>query len=426
MAAQIKFNGPLSVAHYMRRSLNHPTHGYYSQQTVFGTDGDFVTSPEISQLFGEMVGVWFMTNWIAANRPSRVQIVELGPGRGTLLADMLRALQAFRMFGTSLSRIVLIEASPKLREEQLRAVMSAFPGTSVDRESRNDFKHLDRAVLSNQLEVLWYEHLQDMEHDDHTFLIAHEFFDALPVYKFKKTEAGWREILVDIDEASDGHGRPVPPHHFRYALAPQKTPTVSAMLESTKRYENCVEGDVVEICPEATGYIQRIADVVGSTKGSALVMDYGNDYASPASLRAIRKHQFVSVFESPGMCDLTADVDFSLLRWALEPYARGNTDGHPPVRVYGPTTQRHFLARMGIEDRARMLLRAAPDAEAKMALRTGLTRLMSKKEMGTVYKMLAIVADDDVESSTSSGKPKQPPAAFEAADFPTPMDRPST
>ncbi|KAI9178969.1 hypothetical protein H9P43_005631 [Blastocladiella emersonii ATCC 22665] len=406
MADQIRFSGPLSVAQYMRRVLTHPVSGYYMQQEVFGLRGDFVTSPEISQIFGELIGVWFMSNWLQMGAPRRVQAVELGPGKGTLMADMTRSLGAFADFAGALARIVFVEASPRLREEQLKAIAKAR-GCAVEKESRNEFHHLQNARLADGLELCWYENVKDIVEDDHTFLVAHEFFDALPIFKFKKTENGWREIMVDIDESTDT------PYHFRYVLAPEKTPSVGALVDATGRYTSHAVGDVIEVCPEATGAMQGIADVLGKSGGSGLIVDYGNDHPAPASLRAIHQHQFTHLFSRPGQADLSADVDFSLLRWALEPYLPANAAaaGKPALNVFGPTTQRHFLARLGIEERARSLLRSTANADEKHVIRTALTRLMSAREMGTVYKFMA-VADPSLKVPA--------PVGFEAPDFPKP------
>ncbi|ORZ35504.1 S-adenosyl-L-methionine-dependent methyltransferase [Catenaria anguillulae PL171] len=409
MADEIRFRGPLSVSQYMRRCLTHPVYGYYMQQQVFGAKGDFITSPEISQMFGELIGVWFMTNWLAMESPKRVQIVELGPGRGTLVADMIRSLNQFRKFQGVLQRVVLVEASPKLREVQLESITKAV-GAAVDREERNEFKHLEKVWLTNGMQVAWYENLADIQEEDYTFLVAHEFFDALPVFKFKKTDQGWREIMVDVDDS------PETPYHFRYVIAPEKTQSVTALIEATGQYDHHAEGDVIEVCPEATGYMHKIADLLGKCNGSGLIMDYGNDKPANASLRAIRNHQFTHLFSHPGLSDLSADVDFSLLKWSLEPYSftASATSGKPLVKHWGPTTQRHFLARMGIEDRARQLLRAADTHERKMDVRTAMTRLMAAKQMGVVYKMMAV----------ASGEIKGTPAGFELADFPSAVPDP--
>ncbi|KAJ3373698.1 NADH dehydrogenase [ubiquinone] complex I, assembly factor 7 [Allomyces arbusculus] len=391
----IKFSGPLSVAQYMRQALTNPLGGYYMQQQVFGARGDFVTSPEISQMFGELVGVWFMTNWMKLGTPNSVQLVELGPGRGTLMADMLRALRSFAAFQGVKYRVVFVEASPRLRNEQMATIVRDT-GRTVAKEHRNQFDTLEHVTFTDGLEVYWVENIVDIEHDDHTMLVAHEFFDALPVYKFKHVDGEWREIMVDVDESAETA------HHFRYVLAPQKTNAVGTLIDATGRYNNLADGTTVEVSPESTGYMQRIGDLLTKTGGTALVVDYGNDHPASASLRAIRDHQFTDLFSTPGQADLSVDVDFSLLKWALEK--------HDGVRAYGPTTQRHFLASLGIYDRMQALVQAAgADATAQRVVKSAFNRLVSAREMGTVYKCLAV----------TDARYDGVPVGFERADFPS-------
>ncbi|KAL7751797.1 hypothetical protein RI367_002797 [Sorochytrium milnesiophthora] len=375
----IRWNGPLSVAQYMRQSLTNPLGGYYMTQRVFGREGDFVTSPEISQMFGELVGVWFLTNYMAAKPAATadgLQLVELGPGRGTLAADIIRTLANYKSaLPQGVGAVHLVEASPRLRQEQLDTICGAT--TVHDKQSRDKHGRLEYTRTSSGLELFWHENIEDIDDGRWTMLVAHEFLDALPVYKFKKTEEGWREIMVDVDESAES------PRHFRYVLAPKDTQPLEYVIRqdvaSAERYDACSVGTTIEISPESGAYAQRIADRIEKTGGSALIVDYGNDAASEGSLRAIKDHKFVDLFSSPGQCDLSADVDFSYLRAAVGDRAK----------TFGPTTQRHFLLSLGLQMRLRMLLQGASPEERQL-LTTGYNRLIGANEMGTVYKCFAI------------------------------------
>ncbi|KAJ3001106.1 hypothetical protein HKX48_003056, partial [Thoreauomyces humboldtii] len=190
---QIKFGGPISVANFMRSALTHPEGGYYMKEDVFGARGDFTTSPEISQMFGELVGIWFITHWQSLGSPKDVRIVELGPGRGTLMADVLRTLAQFPSFHKTIRGVHMVDASPFLRTMQAQTVA---PGVVLEEGS---------ATVSREdgLNVHWHEVLDDVPSDMCTMFVAHEFFDAMPIYKFELTEDGWREIVVALEPKTE-------------------------------------------------------------------------------------------------------------------------------------------------------------------------------------------------------------------------------
>ncbi|KAI9490728.1 S-adenosyl-L-methionine-dependent methyltransferase [Zychaea mexicana] len=240
----------------MRQVLVNPLSGYYMDKDVFGTQGDFITSPEISQLFGEMTGIWYLTEWMRLGKPKKTQLVELGPGRGTLMSDMLRTLAQFPYFYETITGIHLVEASPGLRKIQ----RSALTKNADDVEG-----NVEKATRADGIDVFWHDGVEVVP-EGWSCIMAHEFFDALAVHSFEKTKDGWRELLVDFDDTDE---------------------------------------------------TQSLADLISRGGGTGLVIDYGQDYAQGDTLRAIKKHQIVHPMSDPGSADLSVDVDFAALKLAM-------------------------------------------------------------------------------------------------------------
>ncbi|TPX63202.1 hypothetical protein SpCBS45565_g06797 [Spizellomyces sp. 'palustris'] len=349
----------------MRSSLTHPLGGYYMKGDVFGAAGDFTTSPEISQMFGELVAVWFVTQWQALGSPKNIQLVELGPGRGTLMSDMLRALGHFDYVYSTIRGVHLVEASPFLRRVQAEKLASLTDVTdSIESVKRDD-----------GLEIHWHTSLDTVPEGTCSMIIAHEFFDAMPVYKFELTEDGWKEIQVAADESTDS------PHHFCFTLSPGPT-NASFTIMAHERFQNFKVGDRVEVSPDSYAVANHVAQRIKKDGGSALFIDYGRDHAVGDSLRGIRKHDFTNVLSRPGDSDLSADVDFSFLRAATTDLAA----------AHGPITQSTFLRAMGIGPRMNMLL-ANADAQRRKDIATAFDRLVSPLGMGTVYKFMALTPE---------------------------------
>ncbi|CAK0783585.1 hypothetical protein CVIRNUC_006784 [Coccomyxa viridis] len=359
LKALIQFRGgPITVAEYMSEVLTNPTAGYYTQRTVFGSAGDFITSPEVSQLFGEMVGIWCVWMWQELGRPGQLRLVELGPGRGTLMADLLRSTATFPDFVRSVS-VDLVEVSDALREQQrssLQCSTSAAPNTSGSCSYESNL---------SGAQVRWHRSLDDVTGDIPTLYIAHEFLDALPVHHFQRTSRGWRERLVDI--AHD----PGDAHHLRLVLAPNETPASKLLLPPRLAALSPDERDAVdmlEVCPQGMGLAAELAKRVSQEGGAALVVDYGRDAPYPDSLQAIREHSFVHLLSQPGLADLSAHVDFSALRSSVLE-AEGNAACH------GPITQAHFLEALGIRERLQGLLQTASQEEGEQLI-SGYYRLV--------------------------------------------------
>ncbi|KAI3726077.1 hypothetical protein L1987_65874 [Smallanthus sonchifolius] len=375
----IKFRGgPISVAEYMEEVLINPKAGFYINRDVFGAEGDFITSPEVSQMFGEMIGVWAMCLWEQMGQPNRVNLVELGPGRGTLMADLLRGASKFEKFTQSIN-IHMIEVSPALKKIQKTTLKC----------NNEDGANENNATTLTGTPVSWHSTLEEVPTGLPTIIIAHEFFDALPVHQFQKASRGWCEKMIDVGEDSK----------FRVVLSPQPTPATLYLLKRCKwaQTEELTKLEHVEVCPKAMDLTQTIAKRISSDGGGALIIDYGLGSIISDSLQAIRKHKFVNILDDPGSADLSAYVDFPAIKHSAEEVSED-------VCVYGPITQSQFLGNLGINFRVEALLQNCTDEQAE-SLRTGYWRLVGDGEapfwegpdeqtpigMGSRYLAMAIV-----------------------------------
>lgn len=343
IARRIAASGPMTVAEYMATALGHPEHGYYMTRDPFGRAGDFITAPEVSQIFGELIGIWCAAVWQMMGRPSRFNLVELGPGRGTLMADALRAVVQAPEFIRA-AKISLVETSPVLRAAQHR--------TLPDRD------------------IVWYGSLDEVP-EGPLLLIANEFFDALPVHQLVRTDRGWRERLVGETNGAFG---------FLLSAAPSPT---AALLPPGVR-DGAPVGAVAEVQPAALGIAGTLARRIAADGGAALIVDYGHSQSAPGeTLQAVRGHEPVGVLDAPGEVDLTVHVDFAALARAAAVDA---------VAIWGPCTQGDFLRRMGIAVRAENLAaQATPAQSAEIA--AGVERLIAGDQMGNLFKVLGLASD---------------------------------
>ncbi|KAG9455964.1 hypothetical protein H6P81_000472 [Aristolochia fimbriata] len=383
----IKFRGgPISVAEYMEEVLTNPKTGFYMNRDVFGAQGDFITSPEVSQMFGEIIGVWCMCLWEQMGQPEKVNLVELGPGRGTLMADLLRGTSKFEKFIKSLD-IHLVECSPTLQKVQYSALKCA-EGINGVYDDKRTISQLAGAP------IYWHTTLDQVPSGLPTIIIAHEFYDALPVHQFQKGSRGWSEKMIDIAEAEDSAQR------FQFVLSPIPTPATLLYLKKRCMWaskEELAKLDHIEVCPKAMELTHAIAKRIGSDGGGALIIDYGLNGVVSDSLQAIRKHKFVDIFDDPGSADLSAYVDFACIRHSAE-------EASEDVSVHGPMTQSQFLGLLGINFRVESLLQNCTDEQAE-SLRSGYWQLVGDGEapfwegpddqtpigMGTRYLATAIV-----------------------------------
>jgi NADH dehydrogenase [ubiquinone] 1 alpha subcomplex assembly factor 7 len=331
-ARLIAAEGPISVAHYMAESNAR----YYAARDPLGTAGDFVTAPEISQMFGELIGLWLTDLWHRAGLPDPAHYVELGPGRGTLARDALRAAARH---GLS-PQVHFVETSPALVAMQ----RSAFPAAN------------------------WHEDLATLPADAPLLMIANEFLDALPVRQLVRTPAGWRERMVGLQDG-------------RLAFVAGDQPMDAALA---LEHAAAPDGAIVEISPAAAAVVRAASERVVRQGGAALFLDYGHAALPEGStLQAVRAHRGVDPLQSPGEADLTAHVDFSLV---------ADVAAAAGARVDGPVEQGAFLGALGIAARAAALAEAAPgQAEA---VRAAHDRLVAPEAMGSLFKAIAIVAPD--------------------------------
>ncbi|MBB6249709.1 class I SAM-dependent methyltransferase [Nitrospirillum iridis] len=355
--------GPLRLSIFMAEALGHPTLGYYTTRDPLGVAGDFTTAPEISQMFGELLGLWCAQSWLTLGSPTPVHLVELGPGRGTLMADALRAMG--RVPGlTAALRVHMVETSPALRARQ-RATLAALPTAVLPPHS-----------------IAWADSLEAVP-EGPLLLLANEFFDALPIRQMQKTARGWAERCVTWLPAE---------RRFAWAL----DATGGAELLVPPALRGAEEGGVVELCPAALTVAGEIGRRLAAAPGAALAVDYGYD-APPLgdTLQAVRNHAYAPVLDAPGLADLTAHVDFRTL--AATAVSAG-------AQAHGVVDQGTLLGRLGIRQRADALKRAATSPQAH-AIDLALDRLTHPDHMGRLFKALAL---------TSPGCP--PPAGFDAAE----------
>jgi SAM-dependent MidA family methyltransferase len=336
LTAIIAENGPISIADYMRHCLADPVDGYYATRDPLGPAGDFTTAPEISQMFGELICAWLVQAWRTAGAPTPAILAEAGPGRGTLMADILRAASIDPAFISAIS-IHLVETSPALREKQ-------------------------KATLSGvKSPVAWHERIEDVP-DGPLFLIANEFFDALPVRQYIRTDDDWRERVVGLDNAGN----------LAFGLGPGGLGPFAS---------NASQGAIIEVCSTAEAIMEIIASRIAASGGAALIVDYGYGKAAFGdTFQAVKNHAYADPLADPGEADLTAHVDFAAL--AASARQAGAT-------AHGPIDQGAFLLAAGLLERAGRL-GAGKDAATRDAIAKAARRLAGPEAMGTLFKVLAV------------------------------------
>eukprot|EP00536_Pseudo-nitzschia_multiseries_P002619 jgi/Psemu1/322635/estExt_fgenesh1_pg.C_350020 len=485
---------PISTAEYMRHALTHPLYGYYTSKeqerksdygrsddddgwdndedddygtntepttaaaaegdpsSIFGRSGDFVTAPELSSVFGHSLCVWFMTVWQQdpLGKPKDIQFVELGPGRGTLMADLLELAHSSKLldFGQAIRTVHLIEASRDLRRQQQATLARSvgplvrlqFVNDDVD-EGRNDVANSSTSnsddnvddkgndSFVNTIRVEWHDDFSSFEANRDksvpTMVVMQEFLDALPVHQFQKTEDGWRERMIDVVSADETNeaGEPVPTTpvlssgaggsssssnrqtkelipRLRQVLAPNITPAVDLLMSSSyDQYAHFPEGTVVEICPDALFLIQDVARVLEESRGAALVIDYGEE-GTTDTLRAFSRHQQVPLTSRPGQVDVTADVDFFALKNCLSVDALKKSKGNKEhdndvvsssIHAFGPVPQGEFLMKMGAGELTMNAIEKEETTEEQaQAFADALKYLVMPEHMGQKFKVFAL------------------------------------
>ncbi len=332
LLTRIHANGPITLSDYMAEALMHPTFGYYATRDPLGAAGDFTTAPEISQMFGELVGLSLAQAWLDQGQPTPFTLAELGPGRGTLMADILRATAGVPGF-VNAAQVHFVETSPTLRAEQAKRVPSAT----------------------------WHDNITSLP-DQPLFLVANEFFDALPIRQFHRDTGGWREVQVGAQNGILTAGLS--------AAAP------IAMLDD--RLDDTRTGDIVETCPALPAITAQISARIADNGGAALIIDYGDWHSLGDTLQALKDHAPTDPFDAPGTADITAHVDFEVI-----------AQNAAPAKYSRVTPQGVFLERLGITQRAQTLATslAGPALDAHIAAHR---RLTHPEEMGSLFKVIAL------------------------------------
>ncbi|MCJ9429703.1 class I SAM-dependent methyltransferase [Kordiimonas marina] len=333
---RIAAEGPMPLSDYMAMCLMHPKHGYYQKERVFGKAGDFITAPEVSQMFGEVIGLWLAERWIAMGGPSPVQLIELGPGRGTLMADIWRATRKVPGFHAAAS-VHFVEASTQLRALQREKMPAAH----------------------------WHDNLMTVP-EGPSLIVANEFFDALPIHQFEKRDGLWFERLVGAEDDTLG---------FTLGAASAK---LALIPDAVKAAPN---GSIAEVCPAALTVTSTIAERLKAHGGAALILDYGYARSAPGdTFQALKAHQYTDPFAEPGAADLTAHVAFDRI---------AETAQEAGLTASAIAEQGTFLMTIGLGARAQQLAAGADDAGQARIL-SELKRLTAPDEMGQLFKVIAL------------------------------------
>jgi SAM-dependent MidA family methyltransferase len=336
----IEADGPISVALYMALCLGDPEHGYYMRQEAFGTKGDFITAPEVSQLFGEMIGVFLALSLDQHDAGNPMTLVELGPGRGVLMADVLRTLKQLRPHHFATLNVAMVESSPRLRELQTKAIAP------------------DKVPF-------FHDSLTSLPTDTPLIVIGNEFLDALPMRQFVKSGVQWRERMVTVENGK---------------LAFTIGAATLAPDELLNGAVTAQQGSVVEIAPVRVGIVEELSRRLKAQGGTGLLIDYGHTQSSFGdTLQAMRAHGFAPVLETPGEVDLTSHVDFEALQKTA--LAAGCE--------VGLKTQGEFLVELGLLARAGAL-GAGKSFDIQTGIETAVNRLAGPDQMGSLFKVLCL------------------------------------
>jgi SAM-dependent MidA family methyltransferase len=342
IAHLIAAQGPITIAQFMTIAMHDREHGYYATRNPIGAEGDFVTAPEISQMFGELLGLWCVQTWHDQGRPSKARLIELGPGRGTLMADALRTAKIAPGFLAAIE-VTLVESNPKLREVQTTTLRDV------------------------QAPLRWSDSCDSALFDRPTLVLANEFFDAMPVRQLVRTDRGWAERMVGIDSAGE----------LVFVLSP-----VPAALAIPADRASAPTGGVYEFSDAGMALAEIIAHGIAAHGGAALIVDYG--YGEPGfgeTLQAVAAQKPTTLLGAPGEADISASVDFAALATAAKT---------PGVWTYGPIGQGDFLIDLGILERADTLKRGRA-SDRRPSVDFDLNRLIAPDEMGELFKALAIM-----------------------------------
>ena len=343
---KINEEGSISTERFMSLILSHPIYGYYNLRDSIGVNGDFITAPELSQMFGELIGLWAVVVWEQTNINKKLSITEIGPGTGMLMSDALRAIKQVNKLEKDIS-INLVEISQKLKAYQKEKLFG--------------------------YNTRWYQDISNLPSETN-ITFANEFFDALPIIQLISNKNRWFERRIAISDT--------PPHELIFvhgsAIKPNTLPSNILNLKAG-------DGEIFEYSPARENAVLSLAKRIEKNGGAILIIDYGHSRTSIGeTLQGIKNHQIHSVLEKPGTADITAHVDFDALKRAVS---------STKTKFFGPITQGEFLRRIGIETRAAALLKKATNTSA-IKIESSLNRLINPIGMGEIFKVVAITKED--------------------------------
>ncbi|MCE7887936.1 MAG: SAM-dependent methyltransferase [Alphaproteobacteria bacterium PRO2] len=371
----IREKGPIDVAEFMGLALGHPAHGYYMKGDPFGARGDFTTAPEISQMFGEMIAAWIMDVWQQMGSPV-FTLLECGPGRGTLMADIMRSTKNVPGFHDSVE-IHLLEISPALREMQAQSLapyclarplpsQRAGCGGHPAKKDQTPAYAGETNGGTGETKVFWHANLQELP-DRPIIVIANEFLDALPVRQLVRGADAWKERVVNVQNDKFVYATKELPFNLDVAAA---------------------EGEIFEISPVRSQFVMDLVKKMNRCgTGAALIIDYGHTQPGLGdTLQALKNHQYVSPLEDVGDADLTTHVDF---------YAAAQSAKAEGAEVFGPVEQGAFLKTIGIEQRTEILKGRATPAQ-KFDIEKALQRLVDSSQMGSLFKVMGLTNGQNI------------------------------
>ena len=335
--------GPISLSDFIIESNQNPKFGYYNTSFPFGKKGDFVTAPEVSQMFGELLGLWIIDCWKKMGEPKKFNIIELGPGTGVLMLDILRVINLNQKCENSCKKIYLLEISNKLKKIQKKNLQS-----------------------KNKIE--WVNNLEKVFHSPF-ILIANEFFDALPIKQIQLTKKGWRERLVNFNNEKK---------NFYFTLSNYPTLLEKFLPNFMKKKKQI--GQIYEIPLQMIRIIDELFKKINKIKSFILIIDYIKKESFGNTLKSISNQQIVSLLKNPGLSDMSVNVDFNLVKEISKNFK---------LKYHGPQTQRNFLINLGIIERAEILNKKA-DIRQKKNINNGLNFLINKNKMGKVFQAICI------------------------------------
>lgn len=337
---QIRSTGPISISDYWVQCLFDPNDGYYTTREPFGTAGDFTTAPEISQMFGEMLAVWWLQT-VQQNALEKISLVEIGPGRGTLMADMLRTIGKLDPNAAKTIDVHMVETSDSLARAQ------------------------QKKLKSYDFSITWHKTVETLPHNA-LGIIANELFDALPIRQFVKTSTGWQERCVGLDENGE----------FCFAMGPATL--ANDILPNN--HTDAPLGSIFEYAPAREALMQEIAMHLNQFGGFGLFIDYGHaESGFGDTLQALKKHKFINVLDEQGHVDITSHVDFSSLSKIAKIHK---------LQTYELIEQGDFLVQLGIKTRVERLVSMRPDQAANFV--TAFERLTENSQMGSLFKVLGV------------------------------------